>query len=126
MDHHNHEEFEPDPEVVKPQLLPLLTLSNREFKEKFGPIAGSWRGKKPIQRNAVLALGTYKAKEGVKTLIHLLKNDPRPVIRGSSAWSLGQIGTEEAVHALEEANTHETSEKVLEEISKVLDPISVK
>ncbi|RSL30523.1 tRNA epoxyqueuosine(34) reductase QueG [Salibacterium salarium] len=126
MDHHNHEEFEPDPEVVKPQLLPLLTISNREFKEKYGPIAGSWRGKKPIQRNAVIALGTYKAEEGVETLVYLLNNDPRPVIRGSAAWSLGQIATDEAVQALEHAHRQETSEKVIEEIDYMLEEFSVK
>ncbi|MFZ4451814.1 tRNA epoxyqueuosine(34) reductase QueG [Salibacterium aidingense] len=126
MDHHQHEEFEPDPEVVKPRLLPLLTLSNREFKERFGRMAGSWRGKKPIQRNAVLALGTYKAKEGVETLDHLLRKDPRPVIRGSAAWSLGQIATEEAVDALRTAEKSEKSEEVMEEVNRALYDIAVK
>ncbi len=41
-----HEEFKPDPEIAKPLLVPLLTISNREFKEKFGHVSGSWRGKK--------------------------------------------------------------------------------
>ncbi|MGY4690526.1 tRNA epoxyqueuosine(34) reductase QueG [Salibacterium sp. K-3] len=126
MDHHQHEEFEPDPEVVKPRLEPLLTISNREFKETFGPIAGSWRGKKPIQRNAVLALGTYKAAEATESLIYVLHEDPRPVIRGSAAWSLGQIGTEEAVDALQQAGKRETSEDVLEEIANAKPERAVK
>ena len=40
-----HEEFKPDPELAKPLLVPLLTISNRDFKEKFGHVSGSWRGK---------------------------------------------------------------------------------
>ena len=45
MDFHNHPEMEPDPELVKPLLTPLLTISNRDFKEKYGIMSGSWRGK---------------------------------------------------------------------------------
>ena len=33
------------PELVKPLLTPLLTISNRDFKEKYGIMSGSWRGK---------------------------------------------------------------------------------
>lgn len=45
MDFHNHPEMELDPELVKPLLTPLLTISNRDFKEKYGIMSGSWRGK---------------------------------------------------------------------------------
>lgn len=44
-DYHFHEEMEPDPELAKPLLRPLLTMSNRDFKDKFGHVSGSWRGK---------------------------------------------------------------------------------
>ncbi len=37
--------MEPDPEVVKPLLKPLLHMTNRQFKETFGHISGAWRGK---------------------------------------------------------------------------------
>lgn len=45
IDFHTHPEFEPDPEISKPKLIPMLRISNREFKEKFGSISGSWRGR---------------------------------------------------------------------------------
>ena len=32
-------------EEVYPKLAPLLTISNKEFKQQFGHLAGSWRGK---------------------------------------------------------------------------------
>ncbi|MDE0582945.1 tRNA epoxyqueuosine(34) reductase QueG [Planococcus sp. A6] len=115
-----HPEFDPDPEIAKPLLEPLLTISNREFKEKFGHVSGSWRGKKPIQRNAILALAHFKEQSAVPTLIELMKTDPRPVIRGTAAWAIGRIGTDEGRLALEHAQQQEKDEEVLAEIAKGL------
>ncbi|RYG71743.1 tRNA epoxyqueuosine(34) reductase QueG [Lentibacillus lipolyticus] len=120
VDFHNHPEFEPEPDVAKPKLKPMLRISNREFKETFGHIAGSWRGKKPLQRNALLALGHYKDETAVDEMIAVMNNDPRPVIRGTAAWSLGKIGTEEAFAAIREAMDKETDEQVLTEMEKGL------
>lgn len=120
MDIHHHPEMEPDPEVVRPKLQPLLKMSNREFKKKFGYIAGSWRGKKPIQRNAILALAHYKDETVTDDLMDLLKNDPRPVIRGTAAWALGKIGGDRVPHALTAAKEREDDNQVLEEIDKGL------
>lgn len=115
-----HEEFMPDPELAKPLLTPLLTISNREFKAKFGHVSGSWRGKKPIQRNAILALAHFKEEAAIPDLINLLKNEDRPVIRGTSAWALGKIGGEQAKSALYDAEANEQDEEVLHEIHKGL------
>lgn len=119
-DFHLHAELEPDPEIAKPKLKPLLQMSNREFKEKYGHISGSWRGKKPIQRNAIIALAHFKDETAVPELIKLLKGDVRPVIRGTAAWALGKIGTNEAVSELETALLKEKEEEVIEEIKKGL------
>jgi len=118
---HFHEEMEPDPEMVKPLLKPLLQLSNRQFKEKFGSLAGSWRGKKPIQRNAIVALAHFKDETAVNDLIEVMTKDSRPVIRGTAAWALGKIGGEQAREALEAAQSLEKEEEVLEEISRGLE-----
>lgn len=115
-----HAEFEPDPEIAKPLLEPLLKISNREFKEKFGYVSGSWRGKKPIQRNAILALAHFREVGAVAALIDLLESDERPVIRGTAAWAVGKIGTAEGLHALKKAEERETDSEVLEEIKKGL------
>lgn len=119
-DSHFHKELEPEPELVKPRLKPMLHLSNREFKEKFGHMSGSWRGKKPIQRNVILALGHYKEVTAVDDLIAIMKNDPRPVIRGSAAWSLGKIGTDVAREALSHALEKEDDEQVQYEMENAL------
>lgn len=115
-----HEEFKPDPELAKPLLVPLLTISNRDFKEKFGHVSGSWRGKKPIQRNAILALAHFKEEAAVPDLVALLEKDERPVIRGTAAWALGKIGGEQAQSALLKANAQEQDKEVLVEINKGL------
>ncbi|ENH96624.1 iron-sulfur cluster-binding protein [Gracilibacillus halophilus YIM-C55.5] len=121
VDFHHHEEFEPDPELVKPRLLDLLSISNREFKEKFGKMAGSWRGKKPLQRNAILSLAHYKEKAATDKLIELMQQDPRPVIRGTAAWAIGKIGEEKGFDAIEEAMKRESDHEVLVEMEKGLD-----
>lgn len=120
IDFHHHLEFEPEPDVAKPKLKPLIRISNREFKNTFGHIAGSWRGKKPLQRNALIALGHYKDETAVEDMIAVMNNDPRPVIRGTAAWSLGKIGTREAFLAIETAMEKESDEQVLLEMEKGL------
>ncbi|AWB46789.1 tRNA epoxyqueuosine(34) reductase QueG [Paenibacillus sp. CAA11] len=113
-------ELQPDPEVAKPLLLPLLDLSNREFKERFGHSAAAWRGKKPIQRNAVIALGNFKDASAVPKLIDILNNDPRPELRGTAAWALGRIGGNEAMHAIEMALQTEKDDSVISYQQKAL------
>lgn len=115
-----HEEFTPDPDVAMPPLKPLLKISNREFKETFGPVAGSWRGKKPIQRNAILALAHFKDETALDDLIEVVENDPRPVIRGTAAWAIGKIGGEKAAAALKQAEKDEKETNVQAEIKKGL------
>jgi epoxyqueuosine reductase len=93
-------------------------MSNREFKEKFGHVSGSWRGKKPIQRNAIIALAHFKDQTAVPDLIELIKNDVRPVIRGTAAWALGKIGDKEALDTLMNLREKEKDQEVIEEMSK--------
>src|SRR5699024_762594 len=118
---HLHEEFEPDPDVVKPKLIPMLRMSNRNFKSQFGHLAGFWRGKKPLQRNAILALGHYRDTHAIEELVDVMKDDPRYEIRGTAAWALGKIGTEEAFIAIEDAIEREQDERVLFEMEKGLE-----
>lgn len=117
-DFHLHPEMEPDPEIAKPLLKPLLTISNREFKEKYGHVSGSWRGKKPIQRNAILALAHFKDTSALPDLVDLMHKDPRPVIRGTAAWAIGKIGDGQQLSELEKALVRESDEEAKQEIIK--------
>ena len=115
-----HDEFTADPELAKPLLQPLLSISNKEFKAKFGHVSGSWRGKKPIQRNAILALAHFKEQSAMPDLMEVLQKDERPVIRGTAAWAIGKIGAENAKQVLLQAREVEKDEAVLAEIDKGL------
>ncbi|WP_223593107.1 tRNA epoxyqueuosine(34) reductase QueG [Neobacillus bataviensis] len=117
---HFHNEMEPDPEVAKPLLRPILKLSNREFKKQFGSLAGSWRGKKPIQRNAIIALAHFKDESAVSDLVDILQNEVSPIAKGTAAWALGKIGGETAFAALKRAEEQETDQAVQREIKKGL------
>ena len=124
IDFHLHEEFEPEPDVAKPLLKPMLTMSNREFREKFGHVSGFWRGKKPLQRNAIIGLAHYKDETAVDLLIEVLEEDVRPVIRGTAAWALGKIGTEKAKNTLEKMLEKESDERVVFEIERAIKRIT--
>jgi epoxyqueuosine reductase len=119
-DFHFHDEMEADAELVKPLLKPILKISNREFKERFGNLSGSWRGKKPIQRNAIVALAHFKDETAVEDLIDVMNKDERPVLRGTAAWAIGKIGGEAAKEALEKASQKESDPDVKVEINKGL------
>ncbi|MCR6106025.1 tRNA epoxyqueuosine(34) reductase QueG [Salipaludibacillus agaradhaerens] len=120
-DARHHPEMLPDPEIVKPELIPLLKMSNREFKETFGRISGAWRGKKPIQRNAIIALAHYKEEEALPLLYELMFEDPRAVIRGTAAWAIAEMPQNNDMYAkLREAKEKESDSEVITEIEKAL------
>lgn len=120
VDFHLHPEFEPEPEVAKPLLIPMLQKSNREFREMFGHVSGFWRGKNPLQRNAIIALAHYKDETAVDVLYDLLINDVRPMIRETAAWALGKIGTEKAKALLQQALDKVDEANVQHEIKNAL------
>src|SRR5699024_2251182 len=117
---HLHDALEPDPEVAKPLLRPMLTMSNREFKDTFGHLAGAWRGKKPLQRNAIIALAHFKDTTALGELEYALMQDVRPVIRGTAAWALGKIATDDTMELLRKAVEEETDEQVIFELENAL------
>lgn len=68
----------------------LLNISNREFKKRYGQMAGSWRGKSILKRNAIIALGNMKSMDNIEVLIGELKN-PNPMIREYAQWAIVNI-----------------------------------
>jgi epoxyqueuosine reductase len=114
----HHKEFLPDGELIKPLLLSLLTMGKKEFLLKFGKSSAVWRGKKPIQRNAIIALAHFKDLTAVPALIDVMLKDPRPTLREAAAWSLGRIGGKEALKGLMEGTNKEKNEVVLKQIHK--------
>ena len=126
IDTRHHAELLPDPEVAKPLLRPLLKMGNREFREKFGSGSASWRGRKPIQRNALIALGNFRDIESIPDIAEVLNNDPRSVLRATAAWALGRIGFAEASECLRAAQSKEKEAEVLSAIERALSAIGEK
>lgn len=126
IDARHHVELLPDPETAKPLLRPILNMSNREFQDKFGESAASWRGRKPIQRNALIALGNFRDAESVPDVDRVLREDPRSALRATAAWALGRIGGSEAENALNAASLAEEDDEVKAAIDRALASIAEK
>lgn len=80
-----------DPELAHPELIPFLELSNKSFKEKFGMIAGSWRGKNILQRNAIIALANGHDKTAIIKLMEIIDKNNNPIHTATAIWALGEI-----------------------------------
>lgn len=80
-----------DPELAWPELLPFLELSNSDFKKKFGEIAGSWRGKNILQRNAIIALANAHDRNAVVKLMEIIDKNNNPIHTATAIWALGEI-----------------------------------
>lgn len=104
---------------AKPDLEQFLVLSKQEFNKSYGQTTAGWRGKKLLQRNAVIALGNSSNPEALNALTRAIA-DPRPEIRGHAAWALGRVGAAGANKVLETALAKESSPDVREEITLAL------
>ncbi len=124
--HNKGVESSPLPETAfklfpaEPLLIPLLSMTQREFDLTIGLTSAGWRGKTTLQRNAVIALGNSKSETAVKPLSRLLENDPRAVIRIHTAWALGRIGNQKARFALEKSLKYDQDPEVKIEAKQAL------
>lgn len=84
-------QFAPDLSTVKPKLKDLLKMDNKTFKKNYGSTAAGWRGKKNLQRNAIIVAGNVQSEENFRLLIDTLK-DNRPDIRLYAMLSLLEYG----------------------------------
>ena len=110
------EEFRPRAGVgSNPELIPLLSLTEEQFRERFrgSPIRRTKR--RGLLRNVCVALGNSGDRQAVPALIGAL-HDYEPLVRGHAAWSLGRLGGEQAKQALQDALISEGDEEVRKEI----------
>jgi len=83
-------EYITDIETVMPDIEKLLSISNKEYNNKYKNTAAGWRGKKILQRNAIIALGNIKDKKAI-CLLEKMKKDNREEISKAAKWSLQKI-----------------------------------
>ena len=68
-----------------------MELSNGQFKEKFGHIAGSWRGKNILQRNAIIALANANDRSAIPKLLEIIDKGQNPTHIATAIWALSQL-----------------------------------
>ena len=121
------DKFVPADDLPESNLRWLLSLSENEFRERFRKTPLDRPGRAGLLRNAAIAAGNSGDVTLIPSLIACLADD-EPLIRGSSAWALGQLGGKDAQAALERRRKVETDSVVLSEIDRAwesaTDPLS--
>ncbi len=93
----------------------LFELDDAEFRARFRKTP-FWRSRRRgMLRNAAIVLGNQRSKSGIPPLQQGLHDD-EPLVRGASAWALGQIGGELATESLRSRGEMETDGDVASEI----------
>jgi epoxyqueuosine reductase len=110
------EEFSPREDNIMPDLMPLVRITSREFKERFKNSAIKRATRDVFVRNVVVALGNSHQDEAVPALGEAVR-DESSLVRSHAVWALGQIGTESARKTLDWAREKESDRAVLEEIA---------
>jgi epoxyqueuosine reductase len=113
------EAFQPRDGLYAPELIPLLSLTEEEFRRRFkgSPILRAKR--RGFLRNVAVALGNLKSREAVPALIQALQ-DSDPLVRRHASWALGEIGTPEAMNALEQRLAVEADVEVRDEMDEAI------
>ena len=101
-------------------LVEILYMSQEQFSIRFSRSPIKRAKLRGLQRNACVALGNSKQKEGISALIKTLKNNESELVRGHSAWALGEINTMECQNALKLCLEYEENQFVIDEINQAL------
>jgi epoxyqueuosine reductase len=112
--------YQPWDGLHAPELIPLLALTEAEFRRRFrgSPITRAKR--RGFLRNVCVALGNLLDARGVPALARALRDDADALVRAHAAWALGRIGTPEARWALEGSLPHESDAAARAEILEAL------
>ena len=101
------------------QLQELFRLDDDGFRDRFrrSPL---WRSKRRgILRNAAIVLGNQRHPSSCDSLCLGLA-DEEPLVRGASAWALGQLANPLAVESLAARLSQEDDPLVISEIEQAL------
>jgi epoxyqueuosine reductase len=112
----NHPPFQAvGSDVARPALIPLLALSEEEFRARFAGSPIKRAKREGLQRNVAVALGNSGDARAVPALIAALET-ASPLVRAHCAWALGRLGGEQASAALQRCQATEEEPSVREEI----------
>lgn len=105
-----------------PPLIPLLMITEEEFRARFAGSPIKRAKREGLQRNVAVALGNSGERAAVHALIAALTT-AAPLVRGHVAWALGRLGGSEATEALHARLTEEDDPWVREEIEWALEQL---
>jgi epoxyqueuosine reductase len=94
--------FLPRAGFAAPELIPLLRLSDDEFRAQFRNSPVTRAKRRGLLRNVAVALGNLRDLRALPALEAAL-HDAEPLIRSHAAWALGRIGghgTRQILHAV--------------------------
>jgi epoxyqueuosine reductase len=112
-------EFVPQRDLNPASALELMQMTEVEFQNRFRDTPLSRPGWIGLRRNAAIVLGNRGDERCVPALIAAL-NDPTPMLRGTAAWALGQLGGESAAAALQARLAVEDNGDVIAELRAAL------
>ncbi len=97
------------------ELCELFQLNDDQFRERFRKTP-LWRTRRRgVLRNAAIVLGNQGSHESIPHLA-IGMVDEEALVRGASAWAIGQIGGDQASLILEARLAHEANQEVVREI----------
>jgi epoxyqueuosine reductase len=111
--------FQPRAGFTAPELIPLLSLSEGEFRTQFreSPIRRAKR--RGFLRNVAVALGNLRDPRAIPALAMAL-HDAESLVRAHVAWALGRIGGLKAQEVLRAGLASEGDAEVRQEILQAL------
>ncbi len=82
-----------DLDTFYPNIEFILNMTNKEFENIYKKTACGWRGKKVLQRNAIISLANYKYSKEAIDLLENLKKDTREDIKNYALWAIEKLNS---------------------------------
>ena len=102
-------------------LLPLLDITEEEFKQRFAGTPLMRAKREGLRRNAIVALGNAGDPAAIRPLRRILLNDEESsMLRGHAAWALGKFAEVAAGEALRHAQETALPQEVRSEVAMSL------
>lgn len=101
----------------------LLNISNKKFKQTYGISSAGWRGKKILQRNAIIALGNSRDKRALNILANHIY-DIRIDIREEIINAIVNLSFIEGVKLLEKMKVKEQDSEIIELIERAINRLN--
>ena len=112
--------FEVRPDLQKLELIPILDMTEIEFRKRFARTTILRTKLVGLKRNACIALGNIGGETSAAALLKALFQSSH-LVRGHAAWGLGRIGGAKCIKGLELRYLVEDDDWVRTEIKLALD-----